>query len=428
MPDPTLSDIEAMGGAVARLFEDLRLAGNVTSGHNVTDDIKAILATLKGDYTTPGQAAIDTVRAQYGFVYSSGSACFNFVLRSFGKLIAEPSPDPASIWPALLKYYVDNLKFVKSRSMTFNAATPGVGNVGTGELIRLNKDRYNIDIESQFTEAYTAKCTADRNTGAYVGEEVFRVKAPTGAVDVLGMENLSGLSVDLPTFSVRSAALYLTNPGFRTYGGTAAAPSSFDGWTSSVTVNSTNYVVDTVNYYRTFQGDSTPSSLTMKVTAILSQALSVRGTKLSRDIPYVLEVAYNAEVGTAVGDLKIEIGSKSATVAVGGKVGWNKLRVALSTNCWPDNFDDGSDLTIKLTWTKTSGTLLIGDVALMPMVQLAFGWYLLIGGKTAFAANDAFSWSNSAAATSIMQGFFRRYYGTYLPGSTGVGITWADPT
>ena len=88
-----------------------------------------------------------------------------------------------------------------------------------------------------------------------------------------------------------------------------SSPTAITSWTSSVTVNSTNYSFDSANVYRDFIGAGTAYAVNVKVTANLTQRLTVRGTRLNVGVPYFLQVAWNRQVGTASGTLLARMGA-----------------------------------------------------------------------------------------------------------------------
>jgi hypothetical protein len=142
----------------------------------------------------------------------------------------------------------------------------------------------------------------------------------------------------------------------------------------------------------------------------------------------MLIVAYNREVGTCDGTLTIEMGNKTNNVVLAAQAGWNLLSVPSSPgqDCWYENFME-NDADVKITLSgRTTGTLLVDDVLLVPFTPFDGSWYMVVGGATKFLLDDEFTWTDTATESKIQKWLWRAY-GRYLPHATGSAVTVPDP-
>jgi hypothetical protein len=332
-----------------------------------------------------------------------------------------PETDADGILGRLYDYFVSGSKTVLSRGITFGAVAAGGSNVGTGTVNRLTKDESNFDIEATNVEVKTLKCVFDANSQSEEGEEVFEIRGIEASKD--GLETLgSGLVGQLPALSARSSEQMIDNASFETYD--ASATPRFASWTLT---SGTTPTQDTTNYYRIMPGRTTGDAAVFSANALLTQELSVRGTKINPGVPYYLQVAYNRAVGGFTGDLKIGLGNTTVTVSLAAQTGWNVLRLALGTGLWPKTFNK-QDLAVTVQVLNFSaGTLLVDDVILAPMAQADGCYYAIVGGATPFLRDDSFTFTDTGGTTAILQYWFWRAFGRYLPHTAGAP-TWAEPT
>jgi hypothetical protein len=297
-------------------------------------------------------------------------------------------------------------------------------NTGNGVILRLNKDAYDFDIESQHADIKKAKCVEDVSTGTAKWEEAFLFEGESAGIDELDRIG-SGATKKITAVSARDSLLL--NPSFSSFAGTIAAPTDITDWTSNITVNGTNYEIDEADYYRDFEGDTTPRALKIKASAILSQKLSLRGTVLDWTRPYLLQVAWKRDAGE--GTLTINLGGKTTNVAVAAQSGWQLLYIPLDKDSWPKNFSQ-ADTQISIQWAKTSGNIIIDDVLLIPLEEFDGSFYAIVpvdASPVQFRKDDCFDWSD-AEIGSVIQYWLFRSFGRYLPHTTGEGITFADPS
>ena len=330
----------------------------------------------------------------------------------------------------LYDYMMDNALRVQSRVPLYNTPVAGT-NTGNGQIIRLTRDERNQNIESFWRENKRARCIADRSTGTDIGRELFQFVGQTPEPDEL---RRSGSGLQSTVVGLTTDDSLIDNASWSSFGGTAAAPTSITSWTSSTTVNSTNYSFDATNYFRAAPSDGTTSyALNAKVTTLLSQAISIRGTKLREDVPYLLAVAWNRAVGSASGTLVLRMGQANTSVAVSAQTGWNVTLVPspIGQSAWYRQFQQ-NDVSIDVQWTRTGGELLIDDVLFVPGTLFDGHWYWIIPNSAAsnlqFRVNDSFTWGDAVTATTgKIQTWIWRAWNRHLPSSNGSAITWSDP-
>lgn len=413
----------------AKLLEETRLYGNVNAQNWVSLE-DTLAQSIESDFNAAILTGAARSRAFLAQLLSNSNAAAHMVphLQSYNRHVVN-GPDLADIQlmvDRLIQYMYDNSLTVNSQNFTFGSPAAGGGNVGNGVVLRLNTDDHNYPIENQHADAKTAKCVLDATSSTPKHEELLELYGQAPGIDGLQVSG-SGASARFPCLSARHSQIL--NPSFSQLAGTIAAPTDITSWTSSVPVNSTNYSFDESNYYRDFHGDSTPRALNIKVTANLTQRISVGNFKLRPNIPYMLRIAWNRQVGAASGTLLIRMGAVNNSVAVAAQTGWQLLYVVSggtpSQNNWLRQFNE-QDLDVAIEWTRTAGSLLIDDVLLVPAYRFDGSWYWPIGGSTPHLKDDSFTWSDSMAG-AVLQRWAHRAFGRYFPSNNAGGETWTDP-
>lgn len=444
MPDPTRAQIQTSWSAAIKILNQTRLFGNVNAT-NFLGLLDTATQNARGDYLDEYGDSLRALRESLAGVVSQSSAAAaqrvwlkQYLKSVVGRLDVDSASD-ADLWEELFRYFIDNGLYVDSRRMTFGSATQTVGS-GSIQIQRLTVDDYNLPIESGYGDSKRITCLVDQNTGSAQGNETWRIVGQARARDELqrsgsGAEGtFAGLTID---------DSLLNNAGFRTFGGTAGsdAPTSLSGWTSTATLNSTNFGIDQTNYYRTAPSDGTPGSLVMKATATLTQKLTVRGTELDRTRPYLMAVIWNRAVNSATGTLSCQMGSITTSVTLAAQTGWNVTLVPspIGQSCWYRNFYQ-SDLQIGIGFTRTGGTgLLVAEVLFVPGSFFDGLWHWMMPTSAASWTppkyKDEFTIiDGESAAGGVNQRWLARagfgkgqsQHGGYLPSSNGSSISWAD--
>lgn len=409
MATPSEAEVQDIGRRIIKSLNELRQYGDVNADNlDSLDD--ALVQAIESDWASEIIAAHNGLRARVaaGLTADATSMMIPW-LWTYAKQMGVPERNPQDIIDRIVRNFRDNNLRVTTRGFTFGTLTAGGSNIGTGTILRKNVDEFGYALEAQSADAKTCRCIRDQNSGAYKHEEIFELRGAQAGRDAVKLGG-SGLVTQLRAISARDSLAL--NPSFSQYSGTLAAPTALTNWTSSVTVNGTNYTVTTTSgeYYRDFQGDATPTALKVNVTATLSQAISLRGLAIDPKVPYFMQIAWNREIGSAGGTLVIRMGAVSATVTVAAQTGWQILRIPLD---WLRNMSE-ADLDLRIEWTRTSGILTIDDVIFAPASAFDGSWYAIVGSATPFLYDDVFTWADSEVG-SIIQYWFWRIFRRSLP-------------
>jgi hypothetical protein len=427
MASPSEAEVQAQLKAGIDLLDETRKFGNV-NGTNWVGQEDVLVQLLESDYQGQISAAVANIRRQLASSVSRSAAVqlIRPLLLSYVKhVVGKSAASDQEMFDILYRWFFDTTVTVKTRAFTFNSPAAGGSNVGDGTVLRVTKDENGFDLEAATAEAKEARCIRDRNTGTGLDQEIFRFRGAPVGLDTLQVSG-SGATQDVPVLNWQSSLLQ--NTSFESFSGTIAAPTDITSWTSNVTVSGTTYSLDETNYYRPQQGITTPRALNIKSTSNIVQKLSTFNRKLDPLRPYFLQIAWNRTVGSGAGTLLIRLGAQSNSVVAAAQAGWQVLRcpTTFGTNNWYKAFDE-QDLDISIEWTRTSGDLLIDDVLLVPMTLFDGTWYAITANDAThapFLKDDIFTWTDTAT-DSVLQYWFWRAFGRYLPHSGAPSIT--DP-
>ena len=224
--------------------------------------------------------------------------------------------------------------------------------------------------------------------------------------------------------SARASFQYIDNPSFSQYSGTIAVPTAITNWTVGTSI--ANFQIDTTNYYRDFQGDTTPASVRFSTNDSLAQNFNVRQAQFDPFTPIYLQIAWNRSIGAGDGTLSLKIGSKTVNVVLAAQAGWQILRHTIGQDNWMSRWNQ-EDPTVTITMaSRTTGYTLVDDVVLAQYDNFDGSWYKMVGSATPFLRKDKANWTDSATEAAIIQRFMWMYLNSYLP--TSGGPTWADPS
>lgn len=426
------------------MLEEARLFGRSNS-KNVLSMLDTLQTSYRGDYTDALEAAAEQYRANAAANVSPALAAgiLRPLLQTFCKSVigrGDITSDQSMNFE-IYKYFIDNAQRVKSRAITYGVPTAGASNVGNGQIVRLVKDQYNFNAENVFLDNKRLLCVADYQTGTQRGNEVFQLIGQTPARDDLERSG-SGLNTIITGRTTDDSLLF--NASFTNFSGTASEPTAVTNWTvtttagAALTVSSSTCTFDSTNYFRAAPSDgSTAYAIKLVASQRLTQKLSVRGTKLRPDRPYLLAVIWNAAVNSAQGTLVARMGLTNRTVTVTGATGWQVTLIPVTSgslaqqSCWPRLFET-DDMSISLDFVRTSGSLLIDDVLLLegqPGDGGCFHW-AIPASTSAWVPHkflDTFNYADMAASDSKIQKFLWWAFGTYWPHSQTSSITLTDP-
>lgn len=439
MADPTEAEIRLQIGYAVDALEELRQFAE-SDANNLLGIEAELRASVKGDYSAEILGGFSAFRARVSEALARNTtrAILDAHLFSYGKLIGSPERDAASIFRDLYDYFVENSYTVEERNFTFGTPSAGASNDGNGTLLRLNVDKNGYDIDTQTADAKTVTCRFDEHSGRPEHAEQFEIRGAERFRDFLSLKGGTGQPGSRPVgrliaLTCRDSTQFIRNPSFTN--GTDDPTSSTDitGWTID---DYTKVQLQSTQYYRDSEGEATPKSLRLDDNAYVQQNLNVAGGRVRTSgiggfgqyyQPIYVQVAYNSSVGSGDGTLTLTIGSKTASVSVSGKSGWQVLRIAVGTSNWYENWIQENPLIKIQLASRTTGYVLVDDVVIAPFQFFDGGWYALVGGSTPFLVNDSFTFTDSAAETGILQKWFVRAGYGYLPSAVAGAADWGDP-
>lgn len=440
MADPSRASTQTAFSNAVKILAQSQLYGRFPNT-SPPSGITALLTTLNtyntalvGDYADEAADSAEAVRSLLAGIVSQSTAATMLRpwLKTFCKSVVgrtDLTNDNDMIREIYL-YLHANAIYLQSRAFTFGTPTANGSNVGTTQIVRLSTDAYNYPIESGYVDSKRARCVLDSNTGTSQGNEVWQIVGQARARDEIQRSG-SGLQGTLTGYTIDDSLL--TNAGFRAFSGTAASPTGLTGWTSQAGDTSSQYTIDQTNYFRAAPSDSTPSSLVLQASNKLSQKLTVRGTELSPNTPYTLFVIVNKTIGTANGTLTLRLGSLGVPITTASMAsGWAVLKIPLTLgqSCWYRNFAQ-TDMGVELQWARSSGTINIGEVLLVPGQFFDNHYYWVVPSSATYVPariNDEFTWPDIATATTAQnqEWLSRGFPGAYWPSRNGSSVGWAS--
>lgn len=420
MSNPTLAEIDTQFKNAIDILEEIRKFGHVNA-KNLISMQDTLVQSVEGDFSGDLVGSVGGLRSSFSGIVSAGGKVLTPIIRTYGKFMGTPETDEAAILDALYQYFIDNSLTVKSREITFGTVTPDGGNVGNGQVVRLTKDRNNYKIENVHIETKTIVCTADQFSGATKHKETFQVRGQFEEIDNIFV---SGSGVIGTVTAIMDDDSELRNPSFSNFDGTEAAPTEITDWTVG---DISKVKLDSTNYFRAAQGDTTPEALVFSGNTYIEQLLSVNGVTADPKVPTFLAVAYNAAVSGANGLLTIELGSQTTSVNVSGASGWNYLVLAVSgSSTWFENWDEtAANVKIILSGGTVFG-LRIDGVILSKFTQIGGTWWAIPGKQTPFLRGDKFTVTDTATDVAKIQRHLVYLKDFYLPHTTG-SPTLTDP-
>lgn len=405
MPIPTETEIQDQIAKTIRVYEHIDRFGNGVISPNFTTLQAAVQAALKGDYSDLVSSSLEVPRSRLaGALTGDGVGSLTPLLAEYGQTLDVAPQDPDGVVTEIYNHFIAAGLRVQSRRFTFVDPVAAGSNVGDGRIVRHNLDENGLPIENQTPDAKTALCVADQNTGTAIGEEQFLIRGAAPGRDAVSPGG-SGASLTLQGLSANNART-LSNPSF-----TSPLGTTIPGWTMYGGTVIGSFSLDLVNFYRSDLSDAgVPASLKITATSKIKQTILGDNLTVDPTKPWYLQVAWNRAVGAATGTLVIKMGSKTTTVAVAAQAGWNLATVG---PFWYKNFAVNS-MEINIEWTRVAGDILVDDVLFVPGTAFDGSWYWVIGARTLFLRNDAFSWTDSALE-SVIQKWLWRWLGRYLP-------------
>ena len=423
MAAPSEATIQTQIAERIHLLETLR-EYTTDNAQNLLAQENTAVTDMEGDYEDDSIAGISSFRGAVSDALASGigRSIIDPKLLDYAKFLGSSERNPFRIIYLLNQHFAATAQSIKSRVFTYGAGVAGGSNVGDGDIYRVTKDRFGNDLEACTAEVKTFECTNDQTSGASIGAEQFRARGKAASRDNIDRESGSG-AIDTINGLNSGGGTYIRNASFSSSTGLGFS-SSFDltNWDID---DPTVCDLDDVNFYRPGNSqDFTPASLQMSGAVIVSQSVS----DLDPDVPIIGRLAYNATVGTGVGDLVIRLGQLTVSVIAveGSPAGWNTVRFVIDgAAAWAQNITV-DDLKLEIEFVPSgAGVLLVDDVVLEDAQLIEGTYWGIIGGAIAFLINDTISVTDSNAALGVIQTWLWRIYGRHLRSSGAP--TWVDP-
>jgi len=433
---PTRSEIETSWKAAINLFHQTYKYGS-KNATNFLALLDTLQQSMEGEFMSEAVSVAEALRSSLaGLVTrSTAQALFRPFLQMYMRHVigrTDLSSDEEML-QELYRYFIDNNLRVQGRDITYGTPTAASGIHGTTQVLRLTRDRYNFPIESCYVDKKRLRCILDSNTGAGIGGESWNIKGQTRPKDDLYRSG-SGEQGILTGQTIDSSLL--SNPGFRTLGGSAGLPDDIPDWVSSVQpVSSTVFEYDSTNYFRRTISDGssgTVYSLKLKASVTLSQKLTVKGTQLDTNTPYLTAVVWNRALGAGSGTLTIRQGNVQQSIAVAAQTGWvvSCVPTAPTWACWYRVFAK-DDVDISLQWARSGGDIRIAEVLFLPGTYFDGSYYWVLPSSVATYVppriDDEFNWADISPDSIIQACLAFAWPGFYLPSSIGSSISLSDP-
>lgn len=437
---PTFNEWVGMFQRSVKYVETLRQVGAT-----VTDDLlgqaDAIIQGLEGS-TLAVQAVSDSLSSAQTLVSQSmtdgGAGLIENTILLVRPIIGAPEADLDGTLTRLYDYMDANSESINARNFSRGAFSASGSNTGDGGFLRVSTDADGYLMEQGLAQVINAQCIRNASGGLFdagstdPGREVFNVWGEPVGEDALDLDASNrGTGGPVPIACVSSDDSIVSNASFGQFAGTTSAPTAITDWTPTNSIG--NFEVDQTNYYvEALSENGVPASLKITATDTLSQALSVRGSSLDGSVPYIAQIAWNREIGSASGTLVLHCGSVSVSVAVSAQTGWQLLRVTPGANSWPVNWEEGADTDIKIEWTRTGGDILVDNLIVAPYPVPDGGFIngtpiIGYGGQTRWRLEDSGTFTDTVSG-AILQRWVYRVADRYLPSENTGNETIADPT
>lgn len=447
----TEAQLKSLATLVIKSFEQARMLGSKNSTTqsgtiNITN-VVTMQSTLDGLLVGTNLVASAGIFAAnranlVGFLKQAGPALQN-QFTEYGKVLGYAGNAFNQQFANVFRDYSTNTKAVQSRGFVFGSPAAGGSNHGNGTIIRLNVDEWGNVLENQTSDAKIARCTKDATSTASFQNENFTLEGATAGRDALeeygsGKTVAAGGGLNLIAISALNSSSYgVNNASFSTTTPAAAitnptALTDLPNWTvAGSTFTSTNFQVSRsdgtagTDYYRGFQGDTTPVAIKASPNSwTLSQNLTLNGAKFLRGGCYYFHVAV-CRRSSADGTFTFTVGNSTVSVDLTTLANdtWALLKIAVTKATYYKNFGSPSvAMTIGRSGGST-GTVDFDDVTVGAFQRFDGGFYALVGGPVGFQVEDTFTFTDtecgSAGRTSevfsITQKWLTRGFGGYLP-------------
>lgn len=437
--DVTFANAWAQWAAAIKIVNASQNFGSVNTP-NLLDMEDALTTILDGEFT-PG--ALELVRSAISSRVAAGLTRDSLrqvfrpflleVLRTISSQELSQNVSDERALRVIRQYMEDNTESIKTASPTFDTSATGTV-TGTGAISRLTVDKDSNNLECFGVETKIFVCDLDQNNGRQKHNERFEFRF--GPLDASGLQ-FTGTGGTLPVDSLHcKSSPILRNPSFEegalTTNTALASTTQITGWTATTAANWKTRSTSGY-YYRGYPGaPSTLWGLECTASDTLTQVVLTAnpGATFPPETPFHFQIAWQRKA-SATGNLTIHLGSQSTTVAIGTGTNdqWNVLQLDLDSSRFYDNFKE-DDLDVKIDVASlATGTVVIDDVVLAPMVNLDGTWWAVTGGATPWLKGDTRIFSGDArGATAIINYWLWRAYGDLVVPMLGWFPTSGSPS
>lgn len=421
-----------------KAFEILQLIHEISA--TVTDNFITLEDGLQ--QATEGETegiqsilgGLSQIRAGLNAALAAGPLLANGILLNARPFMDVPERDIPSLRRRLYDYMVANSKTFNDRDFSRGSFSADGGNTGTGTIYRFTVDAGGYNIQRGFVDVTTCTIVADAaggrdgRQGTDRGREIFEFRggaSGNGLIDLELSGRGSGQILDIPNLSADDSLV--DNPTFAQFSGTESVPTEITSWTVENDID--NFELDGTNTYRTsIEEGSTPYAVNITATDSLQQLLSVSGTKLNNDAPYLCRIAWNRAVGSASGTLVLHLGAVSKSVSVSAQTGWQLLAIDQDEDAWFENFTEDESTDVFIDWTRTGGEILVDDLVFAQAIAWpGDGCFVApVGGATNWRVGD-FGTITDTETGGVMARWWWRTSNWSPPTATGGGESESDP-
>lgn len=398
-----------------KVIDELWKAGATNAGANTVDLLFSLETDYQGNHISSTSSLFRSFRMSLESIVSM-SAILQPLIIELAKIGYKSNSE--EIDNALDDIYkeMDILsETVKARDGTFGAMVAGGSNIGTGKLYRNTVDYVGTDIETGRPGIVKGTIISDKNTDKLFGTEGMTLqgfgKTP---IDHLDLGDAPGGSLYLTGTRAQDPDI-LVNADFDTHSGTGGIDIEFEGWDLSDATKISND--DTIKF-------RDAQSLEFLDNANIEQHIGTIGTILPEKPLFFITRFYKKS--NCDGILTIRLGTQTENIDLSTvpNATWTDIVLGIDDqkgyyeNWIEDDSGDGARVNISLA-SRTTGTLLIGEVVLDNPLQYNGLYYLLVAGRDDFLKDDYFTFTDSFVETGRIQFTLARLFGKNLPHTTG---------
>lgn len=412
MATPNETQAKQQISDAVKIWEEHRKYVGVTATPYLTRE-QTVLQELKSQFGESVTAALAMARMDLNSFMLRLPAVLDPLMRDYGQVMNVPETQGGLIFLRLYQYYIDNTFKVQSRMINYGSVTT-VTAVGTGVINRLVQDENGYPLEATTPDTKTLRCLFDEHSGGTKHEEQFEVRGQAAEKDFLKVTG-SNVFTAVRGISGRDTLQILSNPSFDNFGTSASAPSPITDWT--VTGSLGNFEIDQSNYYRDYEGVTTPGALRIKTNDTIKQDITIRRAQFIPGVPYYMQVAWNRQVYAGDGTLTFTVGNVSVNVVAAAQTGWQILRIPIGANNWFKTFNKGT-FTVEIQLSgNTTGDILVDDIIIAPFQFVDGLWLAPVGGSTKWLRYDKYTYADALYGSDavLQQWIGWRTYGGSLP-------------